>query len=203
MRKYVIARLKNLLSLKAINVKRIIIAAVIIIAFASLMMINRSPYNSLTYAKMNDWSTVDVRFSVADRNNTTYILHGNFKFEYGKVKLPHLVYDLKKDTIQSLNRQIDDYGNWKFISKKPDSILIEDPKVFFNGRYEVTTGIAKSYPRGHWPDTLWVLLSNDSTHIVLNKLSSAVPTQLYKNWLDNESEGQILDFSTISLEDKR
>ena len=170
--------------------KRIIIAAVIIIAFASLMMINRSQYNSLTYAKMNDWSTVDVRFSVADRNNITYILHGNFKFEYGKVKLPHLVYDLKKDTIQSLNRQIDDYGNWKFISKKPDSILIEDPKVFFNGRYEVTTGIAKSYPRGHWPDTLWVLLSNDSTHIVLNKLSSAVPTQLYKNWLDNESEGQ-------------
>ena len=33
-------------------------------------------------------------------------------------------------------------------------------------------------------DMLWVLLSNDSTHIVLNKLSSAVSTQLYKKWLE-------------------
>lgn len=140
------------------------------------------------YPKIKGWSTVDNRFSVAERNNISYTLLGNFRFQNRKVKLPYSVYDLKKNKIQDINREMKEYGNWKFISRKPDSILIEDPKKFFSGRYDVEFGIARSIPGSHHPDTLWVLLSNDSTHIVLNKLSSAVSTQLYKKWLESETE---------------
>ena len=140
------------------------------------------------YPKIKGWSTIDNRFSEAKRNNTSYALIGNFNFQNRKVKLPYSVYNIKKSKIISFDRQIKEYGNWEFISRKPDSILIEDPKDFFSGRYGVEFGIARSIPGSHHPDTLWVLLSNDSTHIVLNKLSSAVSTQLYKKWLESETE---------------
>ena len=48
------------------------------------------------YPKIKGWSTVDNRFSVAERNNISYTLLGNFRFQNRKVKLPYSVYDLKR-----------------------------------------------------------------------------------------------------------
>ena len=175
---------KKLANAKKSNRKVIIIAITIIIILVLLVVINNCRLNSLVYIKIKGWSTVDLRFSRAERNGISYALYGNFNFQNGKVKLPYSVYDLKKNKMQSLNRQMKEYGNWKFISRNPDSILIEDSKDFFSGKYGVEFGIAKSDPIEHQPDTLWVLLSNDSTHIVLNKLSSLVRNELYQKWLE-------------------
>ena len=174
---------KRLINIKTAN-RKIIIAIAVIFVFVLYIVFNHCQSNSLSHLKIKGWSTVDNRFSGAERNDTPYALFGNFKFQYRKVKLPYSVYDLKEQKIQSLNRQMKEYGNWKFISRNPDSILIEDPKDFYSGKYGVEFGIAKSYPTGHNPDTLWVLLSNDSTHIVLNKLSSYIPNELYQKWLE-------------------
>ena len=167
------------LNFQVINMrKKNAIAALLIIIFFIVIIFSQK--RSLTYQKMQGWSTVDARFSKAQRNNTSYVLFGNFKYQNRKVKLPYSVYTFKEDLPQSLNRQLKEYGRWKFISRKPDSILIEDPKVFFSGRYGVEFGIA----RGYREDTLWVALSNDSTHIVLNKLSSSVPYDIQQKWLE-------------------
>ena len=153
-------------------------------ACALLILVAACSEGPQIYPKIKGWSTIDNRFSEAKRNNTSYALIGNFNFQNRKVKLPYSVYNIKKSKIISFDRQIKEYGNWEFISRKPDSILIEDPKDFFSGRYGVEFGIAKSMPGSHHPDTLWILLSNDSTHIVLNKLSSSTPNELYRKWLE-------------------
>lgn len=174
----------KLSNIKVINRKTIIITIAVIFVSVLFIVFNNSQLDSLSYLKIKGWSTVDNRFSGAERDNTSYILFGNFNFQNRKVKLPYSVYDLKKNKMRSLNRQIKEYGKWKFISRKHDSILVEDPKDFFSGKYCVEFGIAKSRPIAHRPDTLWVLLSNDSTHIVLNKLSSFIPNELYQKWLE-------------------
>ena len=179
---------KRLINKKNANRKIIIIAIAVIFVFVLYFILNNYQSESLSHQKIKGWSTVDNRFSGAERNNASFILYGNFIFQNRKVKLPYSVYDLKQNKMRSLNRKMKEYGNWKFISRKPDSILVEDPKNFFSGKYCVEFGLAKSRPITHHPDTLWVLLSNDSTHIVLNKLSSAVSTQLYKKWLESETE---------------
>ena len=175
---------KRLINKKNANSKIIIIAIAVLFVFVLYIVFNNCQSNSLSHLKIKGWSTVDNRFSGAERNNDSYILYGNFNFQNRKVKLPYSVYDLKQNKMQSLNRQMKEYGNWKFISRKPDSILVEDPKNFFSGKYYVEFGIAKSRPMTHHPDTLWVLLSNDSTHIVLNKLSSFIPNELFQKWLE-------------------
>ena len=106
-------------------------------------------------------------------------MYGNFDFKNNEVRLPSSAYNLTKDFQQNLNRHLEEYGKWKIISKNPDSILIEDPKAFFSGRYGVEFGIADGYR----VDTLWVLLSNDSTHIVLYKLSDYVSYETQRDWL--------------------
>ena len=106
-------------------------------------------------------------------------MYGNFDFKNNEVRLPSSAYNLTKDFQQNLNRQLEEYGKWEIISKNPDSILIEDPKAFFSGRYGVEFGIADGYR----VDTLWVLLSNDSSHIVLNKLSDYVSYETQRDWL--------------------
>lgn len=172
------------LNMIKVNRKIIICAIAILIAFLLLIVTRNCQFNSSTYLKIKDWSTVDNRFSEAERNNTSYALIGNFNFQNRKVKLPYSVYNLKKSKMISLNRQMKEYGKWKFISRKPDSIMIEDPKDFFSGRYGVEFGIAKGFSGSQHTDTLWVLLSNDSTHIVLNKLSSLISYELYQKWLE-------------------
>lgn len=162
----------------------IIIAIAVILVFTIYIVSNSIQFKSSIEFKIIGWSTVDNSFSIAERNSISYALLGNFKFPNRKVKLPYSVYDFKKNKIQSLNREVKEYGNWIIISRRPDSIQIEDCKAFFSGRYGVEFGIAKAFPGSHHPDTLWVLLSNDSTHIVLNKLSSSVPYELYRKWLE-------------------
>ncbi len=159
--------------------KRYVIAIIVFLFLISLVLFRNCQRESSVYRNLKGWSTVDFRFSEAQRNNVNYALHGNFNFKHSEVKLPYSAYNLTKDFQQNLNRQLEEYGKWKIISKKPDSILIDDPKAFFSGRYGVEFGIADGYR----VDTLWVLLSNDSTHIVLNKLSDYVSYETQRDWL--------------------
>ena len=161
------------------NMRRCVIAIIVFLFLISLVLFRNCQRESLVYRNLKGWSTVDFRFSEAQRNNVNYALHGNFNFKHSEVKLPYSAYNLTKDFQQNLNRQLEEYGKWIIISKNPDSILIEDPKAFFSGRYGVECGIADGYRVG----TLWVLLSNDSTHIVLNKLSDYVSYETQRDWL--------------------
>ena len=159
--------------------RRYVIAIIVFLFLISLMLFRNCQRESSVYRNLKGWSTVDFRFSEAQRNNVNYALYGNFNFKHSEVKLPYSAYILTKDFQQNLNRQLEEYGKWKIISKNPDSILIEDPKAFFSGRYGVEFGIADGYR----VDTLWVLLSNDSTHIVLYKLSDYVSYETQRDWL--------------------
>lgn len=159
--------------------RRCLIAIIVFLFLISLLIFQNCQRESSVYRKLKGWSTVDVRFSETQRNNAYYALYGNLDFKYSEVSLPSSAYNLTKDLQQDLNRQFEEYGKWKIISKAPDSILIEDPKAFFSGRYGVEFGIADGYR----VDTLWVLLSNDSTHIVLYKLSDYVSYETQRDWL--------------------
>ena len=159
--------------------KKIILVS--LIGIIAIIIIGRClNTNSLLYQKLNGWSSVDNRFTEVLRNDSSYLIPDVFKFQSGKVDLPDCIHNINNRFPNGLKREREEYGKWKVISKKPASIQIEDPKAFFSGRYGIEFGIAKGYRE----DTLWILLSNDSTHIVLNKLSSSVPYKIKQKWLE-------------------
>ncbi|EGN56901.1 hypothetical protein Premu_1485 [Hallella multisaccharivorax DSM 17128] len=104
-----------------------------------------------------------------DRVDNIYFIDGNLKFGGHSVLLPPIITNKKYlQTEVSYKRLLEleeeGKGEWKVISTNPDSISIESTSNPLNGRYAV-----KILDKANEIGLRYIILDNDSTHLVLRK----------------------------------
>lgn len=161
--------------------RRIFILSLLLLIF--LLFFIKKSNNSYIYQNLQGFHNFDRNFVHISRHGNIYNVSSFTKVKRDKISLDIGVINMTNESYLHLERKTDreKYGRWKVISNNPDSIEIEDPKSFFSGRYSVEFGIAYGFPPHYAEDTLWTLLENDSTHLVLYKLSKN--DSEIKNWI--------------------
>ena len=104
-----------------------------------------------------------------ERSDNIYFIGSNIKFDGHSILLPPIITNRKymQTEVSSkrlLELEAEGKGKWKVISTNPDSISIESTSNPLNGRYAIKI-LNTTYRTGLG----YVILDNDSTHLVLQK----------------------------------
>ena len=150
--------------------KNIGLFTLVIMALIYIMYIKTK--NSFIYNKLQGLHNPECIMTEIIRNKHVYTITNFTEIKGNKICLNFAEYCIDKGDYDMVNRnQNEKYGKLEVISENPDSVFLDDPKKFYSGRYSVSFKVVEGYPAKYVEDTLYTILSNDSSRIVIYKLT--------------------------------